>query len=375
MVFGLLAGLVACGGGNTDPGIKPPPVTTIKMSVLPDKPQAGKPVTFIGVVEGGTGNYTYQWDFGDGKGVASGERVDYVYEAANTYSVELTITAVGSSLSAGTHLNVAVTNLKAEVAAMTPVNPIAGETVGFSGIAKDGGGDYTYVWDFGDGHAADQAQADHAFAAAGEYSVKLTAYDREAKQSSVSTETLTVQPPTSDFVAQIVNVSPIAAVTDQSITFSAMARNGSGNYRYLWNFSDGKSALGMNPQHTYTTPGSYKVTLTVSDKVTSRQASATAKLTVATAPRVAALISFMAPMRPMAKYAVNFGGAGSGFGTLTYTWDFGDGSQPITGVAPSHIYSAPGPYTVKLMVQDELMHRGSNSKSILVLPPIQTSSL
>jgi large repetitive protein len=372
---GLIAGLVACGGGNADPAAKPPPVSTIKISVLPDKPQAGKPTTFVGVVQGGTGNYIYKWDFGDGKGAASGERVDYIFDAANTYSVELTVTAVGGGLSAGTHLNVTVTKLKAEVANMTPVNPVAGEKVVFSGIAKDGGGDYTYAWDFGDGHAADLAQADHVFAAAGEYSIRFTAYDKETKQSSIATETLSVQPELSAFTTQILSIHPISLVTDQLVSFSGVARNGSGNYRYQWNFGDGKSALGVNPRHTYAAPGTYKVTLTASDQTKFRQASATAKLTVATAPSVVALIPFMSPTQPMAKYEVNFGGAGSGFGTLTYTWDFGDGSQPVTGIAPSHIYLMPGSYAVKLTVQDELMHQSSIAKSILVLPPILAPAL
>jgi hypothetical protein len=41
-----------------------------------------------------------------------------------------------------------------------------------------------------------------------------------------------------------------------------------------------------------------------------------------------------------------------GVGTLDFTWDFGD-SQSSTDANPSHTYSSPGPYTVRLTVVDQ----------------------
>jgi PKD repeat protein len=44
---------------------------------------------------------------------------------------------------------------------------------------------------------------------------------------------------------------------------------------------------------------------------------------------------------------------------LTYEWDFGDPANPTdgTGVTPTHVYTAPGTYTVTLIVTDSRGHR------------------
>lgn len=52
---------------------------------------------------------------------------------------------------------------------------------------------------------------------------------------------------------------------------------------------------------------------------------------------------------------ISFDGSGSADakgGNLAYSWDFGDGTEPGTGVRPSHVYTFPGPYTVTLTIKD-----------------------
>jgi chitodextrinase len=60
------------------------------------------------------------------------------------------------------------------------------------------------------------------------------------------------------------------------------------------------------------------------------------------------------PYSGTANTAVAFDGSGSydpDGDSLTYTWDFGDGSG-ATGVNPTHVYAAGGTYTVTLIVND-----------------------
>ena len=55
---------------------------------------------------------------------------------------------------------------------------------------------------------------------------------------------------------------------------------------------------------------------------------------------------------------------------LTYAWDFGDGSTG-SGVAPEHIYAAPGTYEVTLTVTDSagLSDRSTSTVTISEAPP------
>ena len=64
---------------------------------------------------------------------------------------------------------------------------------------------------------------------------------------------------------------------------------------------------------------------------------------------------------------VTFSGAGStdNNGILSYVWNFGDGNIG-TGVAPTHIYSSVGTYTVSLMVKDIAGNSAASSSTVSV---------
>jgi YVTN family beta-propeller protein len=73
------------------------------------------------------------------------------------------------------------------------------------------------------------------------------------------------QPPRADF-----SVAPQAAKATQPVSFDAAASadiDGGSVARYDWDFGDGSAAAngGANPQHIYAQPGTYTVTLTVTD--------------------------------------------------------------------------------------------------------------
>ena len=117
---------------------------------------------------------------------------------------------------------------------------------------------------------------------------------------------------------------------------------------WSWNFGDGSSSSAQNPSHTYTSVGSYTVTLTVSDGFETGVDTATA--TVNTPP----VADAGGDQAGKAGFAMTFDGSGSSDadGTIaSYDWDFGDGSTG-TGVNPTHTYVVFGTYTVTLTVTD-----------------------
>ena len=58
------------------------------------------------------------------------------------------------------------------------------------------------------------------------------------------------------------------------------------------------------------------------------------------------------PAKPNAFDVVAFTVTATGAGTLSYSWDFGDGSPAITGATPSHTYTVAGSYTVTATITD-----------------------
>jgi len=123
----------------------------------------------------------------------------------------------------------------------------------------------SYNWDFGEeyGHFGQGITVPHTYTAIGNYTVTLTVTDnRGAIDTNVTTVTVSLNtPPIADAGG------PYSAVVNSKITF-----DGSGSSdidgtisNYSWDFGDGKSGTGISPSHTYTSPGKYTVTLSVTD--------------------------------------------------------------------------------------------------------------
>jgi PKD repeat protein len=108
---------------------------------------------------------------------------------------------------------------------------------------------------------------------------------------------------------------------------------------YSWNFGDTMSSTSANPSHTYSTPGTYSASLTVSDgtnSTTSTPLSITVNAAAANQPPVA--VAAGTPTTGAAPLNVTFSSAGSydpeGAG-LSYYWDFGDGTNSTAATSQS----------------------------------------
>ncbi|MCB0966397.1 MAG: PKD domain-containing protein, partial [Ilumatobacter sp.] len=135
-----------------------------------------------------------------------------------------------------------------------------------------------------------------------------------------------------------------------------------------WDFSDGGVAYGPNPSHVFADNGTYTGLLTATDVVGN---TSTATFTV-----VVGNVAPVAEAGPDGSGAwgrpIQFNGAGTDPGsadqnTLTYRWDFGDGSPSATG-GPSvaHAYSVPGTYTATLTVRDKDGASHTDTRQVLV---------
>src|SRR4029453_13729608 len=113
----------------------------------------------------------------------------------------------------------------------------------------------------------------------------------------------------------------------------------------LVDFGDNTTSTAQNPPaHSYSAPGSYTVKLTATGPGGSVTKTATTAINVVAAAPVANFT--MTPASGSAPLNVTFTNTPTGSVT-SWLWDFGDNTTS-TAQSPSHTYSAPGSYTVKL---------------------------
>ncbi len=114
---------------------------------------------------------------------------------------------------------------------------------------------------------------------------------------------------------------------------------------WSWDFGDGTTSAEQNATHTYTSTGSFTVSLTSSNTAGSDTLSRSGYITV-TEPLTANFTG--TPKSGMAPLAVTFTDTSAGSPTA-WSWDFGDGNTS-TNENPLHTYSTAGTFRVNLTV-------------------------
>jgi hypothetical protein len=121
----------------------------------------------------------------------------------------------------------------------------------------------------------------------------------------------------------------------------------------LWDFGDGITATGiLTPTHTFQDNGVFTVTLTAAG-TTGVPGSAQTPITV---NNVAPIVMAGPDQGAKTGQVVAFSGSFSDPGALdthTYQWHFGDGTTASGSLAPTHIFTAAGAFTVTLTVTDK----------------------
>ena len=143
---------------------------------------------------------SYAWGFGDGA-TGSGATASHTYARAGTYTVRLTVTDDQGATDTATHDVVVPAPNAAPTASFTVTPSGSAVTVDGSGSSDTDGTVASYAWDFGDGGSGTGSTAQHTYAAAGAYTVRLTVTDDQGATGS-ATESVTVAASTGRTVAQ-----------------------------------------------------------------------------------------------------------------------------------------------------------------------------
>jgi PKD repeat protein len=301
---------------------------------------------------------TYRWDFGDGSS-ADGPNVSHSYNQPGNYTVKLTVTDKdGAQGTDTTTVQVKAVNTPPTAVINGPKSGPAGSLMTFSASESSDpdGRIVSYTWNFGDGATASGIEVNHVYKLPGVYKVVLTVTD-EAGSSRKAVQKVTIEAPIINRPPAAIISGPTTGLTGESLTFSgaASADQDGRIISYAWDFGDGATSNRVEVTHTYSDPGTYKVSLTVTDDGC-LTATATQMVQIETPttnrPPVAVI---RAPSRGPAQKPLRFSASGSSDPDgriVSYVWDFGDGTT-AEGVKVIHSYKEPNHYKVVLIVTDE----------------------
>lgn len=123
-----------------------------------------------------------------------------------------------------------------------------------------------YLWEFGDADKSTSAEAAPTFTyyKDGTYIVRLTVTDSNGLKATTTQNVVVVNPTKADFSVDKDEyyLGDIVKFTDKSTTKGSTTITG-----WTWDFADGTGTTSTerNPEYTFAAPGSYPVTLTVTD--------------------------------------------------------------------------------------------------------------
>ncbi|MCS6820229.1 MAG: DUF2341 domain-containing protein [Chitinophagales bacterium] len=206
----------------------------------------------LSTVSSGTIN-TWRWHFGDGN-VSSVKSPTHTYTSQGTYEVKLVVlTDKGCSDSINKNIEV----YPRPDAQFTSDSVCLYNENNFTDLSSSPNGNIIKrAWNFGDGNSATTANPKHKYATPGTYTVILTVTDNNNCTASVSGAATVYPLPLVDFSAPENCADKPAIFTNTTTISSGSVVN------FLWDFGDGSpSSSETNPQHIYSNPGTYNLTL------------------------------------------------------------------------------------------------------------------
>jgi PKD repeat protein len=300
---------------------------------------------------------SFNWDFGDGS-TGSGATPSHTYWDDGTYNVSLVVIDNMSAADADT-IVVTVSNRLPIAQQISDIKTDVGVTVNLLVLAYDPDGYIaSYLWDFGDGTTSALRSPGHSWSADGMHQVTVNVTDDDGAVVSIT------------FSVDVTNVVPAVYFTAPSnvregdtvrVDARGTVEPGGDITSYEWDWdSDGTvdNRTGPVVNFIYWKPGTYNISLTVSD---SEGSSNSTNRTVEVSNVLPTASGRAEPMTAAEGTNVSFNASNSrepGNNITEYSWDWEqDGIYDVNTTEPIvvHVFTkvTPGYRRVTLRVTDE----------------------
>jgi len=346
--------LTITGPGGTVQAIKPDYIT-----VLVPAPE----VSFVGTPRSGdtplTVQFTstvtntvtgYAWSFGDG-GIATTANPTHTYTNAGSFGVTLIITGPGGTAQTTRPGYITVNpppNVPTATFSADMISGLAPLTVTFT--ATTSGLVEGWLWTFGDGETATTGpMVQHTYQTPGVFDVSLTVSNTSGSYVASEPDFITVSEPPPPAPEVDFTGTPRSGDAPLDVHFTGIVTGEVTSY--AWSFGDGGIASTANPTHTYTSAGSFSVSLVVTGPGGTVQVVKPAYITVNPPPGAPTATFSANVVSGTVPFAVTFTAVTSGT-VEGWHWSFGDSTVAFTGPVVQHTYQIPGVFDVNLTVSN-----------------------
>jgi PKD repeat protein len=308
----------------------------VEYSVSKTNVTTNEPVVFTPIVSG-TGTITYNWNFGTGASPATASTAGphtVVYSTTGTKTVLLTVTDASGTKSKSSDVTVSTNGSSVDFSA-TPISGNAPLTVYYSD--RSAGSVSSRSWTFPGGTPSSSTSPNPTvvYNIPGNYDASLTINGSSSvtKQSIIAVNSA---PPVSASISHcnnyyFVNCASGAYNQYQQVFFTPTITGGSPLFSYKWNFGDGNTSTTQNPVNTYSLPGTYLVTFTVTDRNGATATTSASISILSISPSIAADFNASDTFVSTGEGPVIFTDAtisNLNQSSLTYYWDFGADAYP-----------------------------------------------
>ncbi len=299
----------------------------------------------------------WNWNFGDGSPIDPlqnpVQNPVHVYTSPGEYFVELQATAGATTYRVIKRIVVEGPPIAAfDADVLTGSAPL---DVTFIDRSTGSPAPTKWRWEFGDGSKSSLRHPLHTYTKLGTFTVKLTVTNADSSVSTTKTVVIQTGPQTAFTASPTSGLAPLTVALTSTTPATIPAITG-----YSWNFGDGTPAVtGPSASHVYVTPGTYTVKLAATNSI----GTVTASQVISVEGKPVA--SFVADRTTLpAPGAVVFIDTSTGTPSpSTWRWEFGDGTADSTEQSPTHTFSKPGTFTVRLTATNS---RGASTATTVV---------
>ncbi|MBC7382163.1 MAG: PKD domain-containing protein [Bacteroidia bacterium] len=283
---------------------------------------------------GGT-NALYLWNFGDST-TSTVAYPTHTFANNGLYSVCLRVTKFTNSDTCVSQVcyGVPIGPVACRAAFTYSVNQTT-KTVTFTNTSAGTG--LFYNWKFGDNTTSSLLNPSHTYTASGTYTVCLRVYNSSACIDSFCSSVIVN--PTSACYTSFTAIPD--SVNKRLVHFNAL--NTGTNLNYFWTFGDSTTSALRNPDHLYSSLGTYTACLRITKAVNGDTCNTQSCSSFSLTNNCNSF--FSGTVDPNNNKKITFGPSAINASNLSFYWTFGDSSSSAA-YNPSHTYATSGMYTV-----------------------------